>query len=217
MDLVVVDELTSSLYEPDDLTLPATLILEDVNLDSLLGEMETLLNSTDSMMPPAALTWDAGASRFADNSHGAELKTKTKQLPQISSDAVRCSMYRKRRKLEKDGLLREINDLSSKLDKLRKIATSPVVRDSTGPMRVSSLWKALATQEKEKKQDAEEEHLQLRAAITQWTNAIEDLRDFLKKGVNDELTASKDGCVDEFRKRKKLFKATGSYTASWSS
>jgi hypothetical protein len=62
----------------------------------------------------------------------------TEQQEAKCKDAVRCSVYRKRSKLE-ETVHHEIRELSSRLGELRKTSISRAVGDAAGPMRANAL------------------------------------------------------------------------------
>ncbi|KAF4035772.1 hypothetical protein GN244_ATG12263 [Phytophthora infestans] len=52
VDSAAVGEQMSFLYEPDKLTQQASLVLEDVNVEGLMEEMETLLSQSQFFNVP---------------------------------------------------------------------------------------------------------------------------------------------------------------------
>ncbi|GMF34250.1 unnamed protein product [Phytophthora fragariaefolia] len=120
MDDFVFDELVDFFQASDELDLPTALMFDDLDHDELFTETEALLGSNVPNVLPILPT---PAVETATSTAIDAPETVPGQPQQRSKDAVRRSIYRQRKKTEKEALRREIDELSAKLDKLQDSPT----------------------------------------------------------------------------------------------
>ncbi|KAL3670914.1 hypothetical protein V7S43_004099 [Phytophthora oleae] len=200
MDNFVLDELVDFIQASDELALPTALTLADFDQDGLSTSAGPLLDSS----VPGLLPLDTMPT-LTNIAPATSPIVATNQHKQRSKDAIRRSEYRKKQKAEKEALRREIDELSAKLDKLQESSDDGGVSPSTDAALSSCLWKAIASRQKEHREAAEEEQLNLRAAISSRATMIGDLREFLKKRVHDGAITNADfGEAPRLQKRMRL-------------
>lgn len=188
MEDSVLDDLVDFLQTYDDLTLPASLML---NSDNDLATSTFVPAANSPIKPPPARMGDSDGP--------------TKARPQRSKDAIRRSEYRKRQKAEKEALRQEINDLSAKLDKLQSSSGEGGSSPTTDAALSTCLWRAIASRQKEHRRAAEDEQSHLRAIITSHATLIQDLCGFLCKRTHDKTIASDEfGSAPRLQKRMRL-------------
>ncbi|KAG6618876.1 uncharacterized protein IUM83_01335 [Phytophthora cinnamomi] len=102
-----------------------------------------------------------------------------------SRDAIRRSAYRQKQKEQKDALYRQVEELSSQLERLQKRKESG--RTSHGPgLGHGAVWKALAGRHMQARVVAEEQRRRLCKAVERRSALIRDLGTLIRKRISEE-------------------------------
>ncbi|GMF18340.1 unnamed protein product [Phytophthora lilii] len=170
----------------------------------LLQETETLLSALDASAPSSDENSAANGNR--DHLQSGQVSAAKRREIRNAQAAKRRLRYRQKLKNEKETLQQEEVELTTKLSDLQKAAAEKKV--PRGDQMVLSVWRAIATRQKERRFEAEAQQRQLRAAVINRARLIHQLNAMTQQpekpeGTNKQL---EDKRADEPKDGTVLFK-----------
>lgn len=187
-DSMFLDDVVGFLHNIDDPTVsgPELLLALDKEGPYLFpSDISSLFSLVDPEIPlHDGQTTDSG---FHDTENIASVVS-TPRITEVedirTTDALRRSHYRQKRKAEKNDLYAELNDLTTQLRTLQ----AKKAADRTRGLEFSSsmIWKALASRHWHERLMAEEQQRRLREAVGKRSALIRDLGEIVRKRISED-------------------------------